>query len=57
MKNLLGPKFVLYKGMYLQKGSVAWELWHDPKDSSHAKLDKHLKEVDNLHRELLRKLP
>ena len=54
MKNLLGSKFVLYKGLYLQRGSVAWELFQAGET---VKLDKHLKEVHNLEKQLLSKLP
>ena len=57
MKNLLGSKFVLYKGLYLQRGSVAWELFHANEPDRLTKLDKHLKEVHNLEKQLLSKLP
>lgn len=43
---------VQYKNTWLMKNSMAYQLW-EVKDF--AKLDKHLKEVDNAHRELLSK--
>lgn len=52
-------KEVVYKGSILAKGSTALELWEawqrDTKDRNAAqkKLDAHMKDVDNRHRELL----
>jgi len=52
-------KEVVYKNSILAKGSTALELWEawqrDTKDRNAAqkKLDAHLKDVDNRHRELL----
>jgi hypothetical protein len=50
---------VVYKGMVLAKGSTAlelWELWQREKKDRNAaqkKLDVHMKDVENRHRELL----
>jgi hypothetical protein len=52
-------KQVVYKGSVLAKGSTALELWEawqkDTKDRNAAqkKLDAHMKEVEQRHRELL----
>lgn len=52
-------KQVVYKGSVLAKGSTAlelWELWQrETKDRNAAqkKLDQHMKEVEQRHRELL----
>lgn len=52
-------KQVMYKGSVLAKGSTAlelWELWQrETKDRNAAqkKLDQHMKEVEQRHRELL----
>lgn len=52
-------KQVVYKGSVLSKGSTAlelWELWQrDTKDRNAAqkKLDVHMKDVENRHKELL----
>jgi len=52
-------KEVVYKNSILAKGSTALELWEawqrDTKDRNAAqkKLDAHMKDVDNRHRELL----
>lgn len=52
-------KEVVYKNSILAKGSTALELWEawqrDTKDrnASQKKLDAHMKDVDNRHRELL----
>ena len=52
-------KEVVYKNSILAKGSAALELWEawqrDTKDRNAAqkKLDAHMKDVDNRHRELL----
>lgn len=43
---------VEYRGILLMRGSLAYELWHDPKDAGHKKLDKHLKELDQKDKEL-----
>jgi hypothetical protein len=52
-------KQVVYKGSVLAKGSTALELWEawqrDTKDRNAAqkKLDAHMKDVENRHKELL----
>jgi hypothetical protein len=52
-------KQVVYKGLVLAKGSTAlelWELWQrETKDRNAAqrKLDQHMKEVEQRHRDLL----
>lgn len=52
-------KQVVYKGSVLAKGSTALELWEvwqkDTKDRNAAqkKLDVHMKDVENRHKELL----
>lgn len=52
-------KQVVYRGSVLAKGSTALELWEawqkDTKDRNAAqkKLDTHMKEVENRHKELL----
>lgn len=52
-------KQVVYRGSVLSKGSTALELWEawqkDTKDRNAAqkKLDVHMKDVENRHRELL----
>jgi len=52
-------KQVVYKGLVLSKGSTAlelWELWQREKKDRNAaqkKLDQHMKEVEQRHRELL----
>jgi hypothetical protein len=52
-------KQVVYKGSVLTKGSTALELWEawqkEQKDRNAAqkKLDVHMKDVENRHRELL----
>jgi hypothetical protein len=52
-------KKIIYKGLELSKGSTALELWEawqkDSKDRNAAqkKLDVHMKDVENRHRELL----
>lgn len=52
-------KQVVYRGSVLSKGSTALELWEtwqkDTKDRNAAqkKLDTHMKEVEQRHRELL----
>lgn len=52
-------KQVVYKGSVLAKGSTAlelWELWQrETKDRNAAqkKLDQHMKEVEQRHRDLL----
>lgn len=52
-------KQVVYKGLVLMKGSTALELWEvwqkETRDRNGAqkKLDQHMKEVEQRHRELL----
>jgi hypothetical protein len=52
-------KQVVYKGSVLAKGSTAlelWELWQREKKDRNAaqkKLDQHMKDVEQRHRELL----
>ena len=52
-------KQVVYKGSVLAKGSTAlelWELWQREKKDRNAaqkKLDQHMKEVEQRHRDLL----
>lgn len=52
-------KQVVYKGLALMKGSTALELWEawqkETRDRNGAqkKLDQHMKEVEQRHRELL----
>lgn len=53
-------KLVVYKGLGLAKGSAAlelWEAWQKDKSSERnklqKKLDDHMKDVENRHRELL----
>ena len=52
-------KQVVYRGSVLSKGSTALELWEswqkDTKDRNAAqkKLDVHMKDVENRHKELL----
>lgn len=52
-------KQVVYKGLVLSKGSTALELWEawqkETKDRNAAqkKLDVHMKDVENRHKELL----
>lgn len=52
-------KQVIYKGSILSKGSIALELWEawqkETKDRNAAqkKLDQHMKDVDQRHKELL----
>ena len=52
-------KQVVYKGLVLSKGSTALELWEawqkETRDRNGAqkKLDQHMKEVEQRHRELL----
>lgn len=46
-------KEVLYKGLLLQRGSKAYELYHDTKDpDAKKKLEKHIKEVLQQYKEL-----
>ena len=52
-------KKIVYKGLELAKGSAAlelWELWQKEKSDRNAaqkKLDAHMKDIENRHRELL----
>jgi hypothetical protein len=52
-------KQIVYKGSVLAKGSTAlelWELWQREKKDRNAaqkKLDQHMKDVEQRHRELL----
>lgn len=54
-------KQVVYKGLGLAKGSTALELWEDwqkekdqkKRNDAQKKLDVHMKDVENRHRELL----
>jgi hypothetical protein len=46
-------KEVLYKGSWLQKGSVAFSLYTEKKFDL---LDKHLKEVDQRWKDLMQKI-
>jgi hypothetical protein len=52
-------KQVVYKGLVLAKGSTAlelWELWQREKKDRNAaqkKLDQHMKDVEQRHRDLL----
>ena len=52
-------KEVVYKGLVLMKGSTAlelWEAWQKEKSDRNAaqkKLDSHLKEVEQRHKDLL----
>lgn len=52
---------IVYKGLGLAKGSTALELWEDwqkekdqkKRNDIQKKLDMHMKDVENRHRELL----
>ena len=52
-------KQVVYRGSVLAKGSTALELWENwqkeksDRNAAQKKLDVHMKEVENRHRELL----
>lgn len=46
---------VFYKGTWLVRNSKAYELYHDKNDKNHKVLDKHLKEVETRHQELLKR--
>lgn len=47
------PKQVLYKGLWLQRGSLAYELYHDTKDpDAPTKLAKHIKDVLQRYKDL-----
>jgi len=52
-------KQIIYKGSILTKGSTAlelWELWQKEKSDRNAaqkKLDTHIKDVENRHKDLL----
>ena len=43
---------VEYKGILLMKGSYAYELFHLKEDKSHIMLDRHLKELDQIEKDL-----
>jgi hypothetical protein len=45
-------KQVLYKNLWLQKGSVAFELYFSKEEGARKKLDKHLKEIETNYKEL-----
>jgi len=47
------PKEIHYKNLYLQRGSVAYDLYQDSKID---KLDKHLKEIQEKYFKLLKEL-
>lgn len=54
-------KQIIYKGLWLMKGSTALELWEawqkETKDrpAAQRKLDQHMKDIFNRHKELLEK--
>lgn len=55
----MSDRQVIYRGSVLSKGSTAlelWEAWQKEKTDRNAaqkKLDNHMKDVENRHRELL----
>ena len=57
--EIIVSKQVIYKGLILAKGSTSLELWEawqkETKDRNavQKKLDQHMKEVENRHKDLL----
>lgn len=48
-------KAVEYRGILLMPGSQAYELFHSKDSDAKKKLDKHMKEVEQRHKELIQR--